>query len=750
MTYEYSGYLKRLLDAPDPAQTRALPGVVFASDDIAQWRLRDLPSDLEWQRIPASYQRTQTGVRLEGRFNDVHQIANIAVNDPSFWVALSSLDCTDDRFPIDVTQYPVAEITYRCTSPNALPSWQWVYPGGVHFDGLTPTQEWRTIARRVSYGGFPKQVDAIILRLYSTTKATESFEVESIRFRALTEAEAIACDTHLAALGNMRPPKRYPVLDDFLPFACSMDAASSKRLASMLGISLQEYWALAFEDIAKHYHNCIAIEKIDRFTEDEWREILGLAGPYGIKFFAIHDLPPDSSQAQAEGFVNRHIRPHAGSPSILAWALHHKPPESAFPDVLAARSLVEKVDPDHPCGLILRDPNAFPLLAPYLPIIGIEHFRSHVPWQLAQTVRTHLPLCGGQQMWVIAPGFVYATDTPEWHTCPEMRIMLNHALANGARGWLTFAYHNDPIWIRGSCQRTLTGPFLTFSDLWSELGQRAEHCGAFAPILLNARPAAEVAPWFGSQSTAHVNAQLPEGVEPAGVTQLSGDDYDLFCLVSNDVREMTTVLVDIASAGIRGRKPYDITDYVRTRQWVSMPPKRHLEMFPGQMHLILVAKPEVCNEWRDRIAARIIANDRRVLGFDLALVRAHNISTAEIEDLLNGVTPEGWPGGLERMQRARDALLNLLYSSPGIYKARSKIIEASAAVCACDGSLCRLLGRGKVEAARQAGFKILPLAREFTNLRLELRRGRGADILERCENLSRQAPALLSEIRALS
>jgi hypothetical protein len=750
MTYEYSGYLKRVLETPDPARSDALPGVVFTPDDISQWHLRDLASDLEWQHIPANFQRTPTGVRLEGRFNEVHQIGNIPVDDPSFWVALSSLECDDDRFPIDVAKYPVAEITYRCVTPNALPAWQWVYPGGVHFDGLMPTQDWRTIARRISHGGFPKQVDSIILRLYSTAKGTESFEVESIRFRALTEAEAAACERHQAALGNLHPPKHYPVLDDFFPFGCHMDAASSKRLASMLGVSLEEYWALAFEDIAKHYHNCVAIEKIDRFTEDEWREVLALAGAYGIKFFVIHDSFQGSSQAQAAEFIDTHIRPYVDSQAILAWALYHKPPEHAFPDVVSARLLVEQVDAHHPSGLILRDPNAFPLFAPYLPIIGVEHFRSHVPWQLAQTVRTHLPLCGGQQMWVIAPGFIYATDTPAWHSCPEMRMMLNHALANGVRGWFTFAYHNDPIWIRGSCQRTLTGPFLTFSDLWSELGQRVEHCSAFAPILLNARPVIEVAKWFTSKSIAHVNAQLPQGVEPASVTQLRGQDYDLFCVVSNDVREMTTVLLDIALAGIRGRNLYDITDYVRTRQWASMPPKRHLEMFPGQMHLILVAKPEVCNEWRDQIAARIIANDRLALSFDLALVRAHNISTSEIEDLLNDVTPDGWPGGLESMQRARDSLQNLLYSSPEIYKSRSKIIEASAAACACDGSLCRLLGRGKVETARQWGFKVIPLTREFTNLRLELRRGRGEAIFKQCEELARRAHALLSEIRALS
>jgi hypothetical protein len=94
--------------------------------------------------------------------------------------------------------------------------------------------------------------------------------------------------------------------------------------------------------------------------------------------------------------------------------------------------------------------------------------------------------------------------------------------------------------------------------------------------------------------------------------------------------------------------------------------------------------------------------------------------------------------------------LNLVYDSPAIYEARTKIIQASAAVCACDGSLCRLLARGKSDVARQWGFKVVPLAREFTNLRLELRRGRGAEILGQCQAVAARACEILAEIRALT
>ena len=102
------------------------------------------------------------------------------------------------------------------------------------------------------------------------------------------------------------------------------------------------------------------------------------------------------------------------------------------------------------------------------------------------------------------------------------------------------------------------------------------------------------------------------------------------------------------------------------------------------------------------------------------------------------------------MRKVRDDLLSLIYESPAIYESRSSLIEAIAAVCACDGSLCRLLGRGKSDLARQLGFKVIPLAREFTSLRLELRRGQGAGILPQCKDLAKRSLDLLAEIRAVS
>ncbi len=749
MDYTYSGRLRALLAEPDPAAVDVTDAVTFTASDLEHWRFKDLFSEREWRHCPMRLKASDEGLRIEGRFNDVRQIDNLTPDDPSFWVPLSSIDGGDPRFPVDLSRYPILEIRYRCTSANARPAWFVTYPGGTWFDWLPPTQDWRTVACSLQHFGFPTSVTNMVLRLYSVSRTTESMDVAWVRFRAATEKEGVACRTGEAVLDEQGPPPKYPILDEFMPFGCYMDAGSSKRLAAMLGISLTEYWTLVLEDIARHHHNTIALEGIDRLTQEEWGDLLKMATQYEVRFFAIHNIPLDSPFAYRREFVQTHIQPHIDSPAIFAWAIHDEPPEDGFQFMLEARSLVEDADPNHPLAVVSRNPNGHVLYGRHFAAAGIANYTSHEPWQAGEIVRAHLPNARGQQLWFVAPGFVYATDTPEWHSCPEMRLTINLALANGARGWFTFAYHNDPIWIRGSCQRSLTGPFLTFSDLWQELGQRVENFHSLSPLFLAARAGAPPEDWFVLRSVAHTNSQLPEGIGPTGLFRLAGDDFDLYSIVSNDIREMTTVNVDTSSPARSGLVAYDLADYTRTRRWEPMPDRRHLEMFPGQKHVILVAKPAVAEHWRATIAQRLIHSDRRALAFDLALARAYNLDTSDIEWRLSGIGDGGDPKALESIRHARDILLDIVYDAPSLYESNSEIVSISAAICACDGSLCRLLSQGKSEQARQMGFKVIPLAREMSHLRLELHMGKGREILEHCKALSRRTLETLHEIRGL-
>jgi len=752
MRYEYSGFLKTLLDAPDPTVRDSLEQIVITPEDLDQWQLIDNETDKEWQHIPARRERTQQGVQLQGNFEEVRRIDNLSKDDPSFWVPLSSIYWKDERFPIDLSRFPIVEITYRCHTPDARPAWLGHYPSAVYFDGLQPTREWRTIARRVQHCGFPEVFTGLTFRLYSTARRTESFELGELRFRAMSPREQKAFDKHQVVLAEQGPPKHYKLLEEFMPLGVFMKASSAKRLADMMEISFRDYWRLSFEDVARHHHNTVGIEDMEQLTQAEWRELLGLAENAGLRLVAMHDWPLDSFRRQGKALVAEHIAPYADAPALLAHTIQNEPPDHSFQAHLDARKLMEEADPNHPLAVIMRDPNSLPLFAPYFAASGISHFKSNSAWNMGQVVRSHYPLCGGQQFWVSAPTFVYATDTPEWYTCPEMRLMLNLAFSNGARGWFSFAYHNDPVWAGGNTQRSLTGPFLTFSDLWAELGHRMERYYAMAPLILNATPIQAPKDGFTVSWQVHPRSRLPEHIEPIRNYWLQGPDYQLLYIVSSDINEVTPVNVTVSEHLPAGTEVYDITDFTRSRHWEPMQRERHIESFPGQGHVLLLAEPHAAEKWRGLIVERMIENDRRQIALDLSVARRYDLAISDVQQIMQEIGT-GLSGGLDdlrKMQDARDRLLNALYGSQTLTAPRSKLVQASSIVCALDGALCRLLGKGKIDLAHEKGVEVIALTSELAQLRLKLRRGRGTEIDKPCLELVRRGQKLLAEIRALA
>ncbi|MDX9972761.1 MAG: hypothetical protein RBU21_07220 [FCB group bacterium] len=750
MNEEYSGYLKTLLREPNEAEREQAESIVFTSDDIAAWTTSDVASDLEWRDIPAQRTRTPDGVRLLGRFDDVRRIDSLSSDDPSFWVPLGTLGWNDPRFPIDLNRYPIVEITYRCTSENARPAWVWRYPGGLYLDYLPATRRWRTIIRRIPHFGFPNQVDSLVFRLYSASRSTETVEIQSIRFRAMTPTEAEATANNERHLLEEAKPKHYPLLDEFMPLGVYMNALSARRLAEMLGISIEEYWNFAFEDVATHRHNTIILEDVSGLSPVEWRELVALAASHALRLVPVFDLGRYETLEQQRQFVEERIKPYAESEAILAWSLYDEPPEHEFPNLLRLGRIVEEMDPNHPLVVITRHPSAYPLYAPFFAASGIDHYTSHAPWEFAEMVHSHAALARGQQFWMVAPAFVYATGTPEWSSCAEMRLMVNLTFANGARGWSVFAYHNDPMWIHGSCQRSLTGPFLTFSDLWAELGERMERFHALAPLLLQAEPARMPEQWYATSAPSSENLHLPEGLTATSSFRLRGPNYNLYFVVSNNVRGMASVNIKIPREIMHGLEIYDVFDFCQNRVWEPMNLERHLEMFPGQARVVLVAAPDVCAHYGEVLAKRLAEEDRRQLEIELKLARVYDLPLAEIEELLSCAGTGGPFQELNDLDRAQDMMVDLLYEHPTITPARTGITEASAIVCACDGALCRLLARGLHDEAREFGLKVVPLAREIAHLRIELRQGRADAVLPQCESLTKRAQRLLAEIRSLS
>lgn len=751
MGYAYCGYLKGLLDEPDASEREGLDHVEFTCEDIEQWAVSDADEEREWLHVSAHVQRDAEteSVLLTGSFEDVRSIDDLAVDDPRYWAPLTSIGVADVRFPVDVSRFPIVELTYRCPSSKGIPAWLWRYPGGERLDWLTSTKEWNTVVRCIPHFGFPSQVDGLTFRLYSTSRSTETLEIRAVRFRAMSRAEAGVLVREGGVHRDYGAPRHYPLLDDFLPLGVHMKANSAKHLAEMMEISFKDYFRLAFDDIARHHHNSVALEEMSQLSRTEWNEVLDLAEHFGLRILAMHDWPLDEVRERGHELVAEHVAPYVDSPALLGWSISSSPGEHHIDALLHMRGLIEQSDVHHPMTLQMKGPGSYPLLAPFFSAGGISHAKSHAPWSLGKVVNGHARLNLGQHFWATAAAFTDVTETPAWSTCPEMRLSMNLAFAHGARGWFVTSYHNDPIWVWGHCQRSLTGPFLTFSDLWSELGHRVERFSAMAPIILDSDYAKSPEHAVRVTWETHPRSKLPRDVSAIEWHTFQGADYELLYVVSNDTIEVTPVNIEVPKQTANDLELFDITDFVRVRSWTPMEHYRHIEMFPGQGQIMLIASQEVCGRWRDRISEVLVAGDRRQLTLDMDIAARYGLNLSEVERLLGDSAGSKPQNRILDTLAARDQLVDMLYETSTFAEPRSILVRVSAGICGCDGTLCRLIGMGKGGQARILGRKVLPLTQELISLRLQLLSGQGAKLRNRCVKLVENTHTLLMEIRGL-
>jgi len=291
MDYEYSGYLNNILPTPDPDARNKVDSFLFTTDDLSHWKTEDAEHSTEWKRVPGRKIQTEDGIKIEGNFNKVFAIDSLSEDDPRFWVPLTTLGLTDSRLPIDVNKYPIIEVTYRCTSPNAHPTWMWTYEGGSQLGALPKSQEWNTVVRHLQHFGFPSRIDDLIFRLYSPTRSVESFEIKSVLFRAMTSKEEKASKANMKSLESQKFHTPSPTLEEVMPLGVYMDYESSKRLADMLQITHDEYWDFVMEDLVSHDHNAIALSHIDNLSTSEWKGLLDRCSQNGIKLLPRHEYP---------------------------------------------------------------------------------------------------------------------------------------------------------------------------------------------------------------------------------------------------------------------------------------------------------------------------------------------------------------------------------------------------------------------------------------------------------------------------
>jgi len=754
--YIYRGLLGKMKEHPSLEKRNKCANITFFAEDLKKWSLEDDPGEQEWKGISVSRKVEDIDgekvFALTGDFRGVSRLNLLKeVEKPSFWVPLSTRSSSVPYFPIAQNKYPIVELTYRMQYGRCLPAWTWHYTTGQFFEFLNMDFKWITVARAWCFNTFPRKMENFALRLYSFTRTKETMYIHSIRFREPTEEESKLINNKEVLQINHDKPITYPVLDNFFPVGTYINANTAKNMAHLLKTDLSSYLDLLFEDISLHYHNIVFVEKFYDFLPGDQEVLFDISKKYDIKLIIPLEEENTKLELSKTSSVVKDkehtIKRYATGGNLFGWVIKENPSDEEFEAYLRLKKEIERIDEKHPVIYLTREANAFPLYASVSSVSGLTHWKTKTPWELGQLIKTHIKFVCGQQLWVVGPTFVSGSGAPDWNSAPGIRLMINLALSNGAQGWLSYTYHNVPLWAGGEFQRSLTGPFLTFSDVWQELGGRLGRFYALAPLVMSAKPSTppEFAPDI--QSGKHLRSRCPESIDILVNSWMKGDDFWIFYLVNQDTSEVTGVNVNFHSLLPDKYRIYDVTQFVRTYQWEELPQSFHREMFPGQGQVLLITTPEKYQYWRSVIAKRIFECIEQQVNIDAKMLKPYSPSVEKLIDEVEKLKENEFIDILPKMVEIRNQITNSMYTTEELYKVHGRLLEMGSILCACDGVLCRLLDEGKTGLIDKYKEEVLGAAGDLIKYRISIYEGEGKKILSAMEKLSKRLLVILQELR---
>ncbi len=754
--YIYKGLLSRIKEIPTPEEREKCASITFYPEDLMKWSIEDDPGEEEWKGIPVKRAieelEGEKVLRWTGDFSGLRRLNFLKdMEKPSFWVPLSTRTNTVPHFPISQNKYSIVEFSYRMQYGKCVPAWTWHYTTGQFFEYLDMDFKWTTVARAWCFNSFPRKMDNFALRLYSFTRTKETMYVRSIRFREPTEKEKNFLNKKdILQLSNEKPI-HYTLLDNFFPIGVYINANTARNMSHLFKTDLASYLDLLFEDISLHYHNVAFVEKFYDFLPGDQEVLFETSKKYNVKLIISleeENILLDPSKATSYFKEKEHtIKRYATEDNLFGWVIKENPSDVEADTYIQIKKKIEQIDEKHPVIYLTREANAFPLYTQFSSVAGLSHWKSKNPWELGQVIKTHMKFINEQHLWVIGPTFVFGSGAPIWNSAPEIRLMINLAISSGARGWLSYTYHNTPLWSGGECQRSLTGPFLTFSDVWQELGGRLGRFYSLASLVMSAKPSS--APDFRPdiQSRKHPRSRCPGNVDILMNTWMKGDNFWLLYIVNQDTSEVTGVNINFHSALPEQYRVYDATQFVRSYQWEELPPSLHREMFPGQGQIMLIATPEECQRWGEIIMGRIFNYIEQQIFIDIELLKPYLSSIDKIADKVRELGEKRSINALHKMVEIKNQVTNTIYSTEDLYKVRGKLFEVGAILCACDGVLCRLLSESKNSIVEKYKEEILQLAGEFIKCRMGVREGKGKKFLAPIGKLSERLSIILQELR---
>jgi len=468
---------------------------------------------------------------------------------------------------------------------------------------------------------------------------------------------------------------------------------------------------------------------------------------------------PDATREQCLTAMQAAVEQFGAHPALLAYWLVDEPQPSTAADYYWGKATLEELDPQHPALCTCNGLSSVAEFAPALPLLTIDYYPlGPVPkddkgaWAVGDCVRYAREL-GAKRVWVLPQVFGQSSWRPP--SPAEFGIQVFGSLAEGATGFLPYAYADRPTWHDAANEHGhLVDPYGNPSPVWEMMGRLGLLLRAAGPLLVGGErlPDDAVAARVSATIVSPVGRARPVAVARA------------FSNVAHGVRVVVVYNNTPAyrygfQVGMAGIRPADrVLDVFSLREFPFAGDAFTVLLPPGEGRLYAVGSTEALAGVRAEVAQRQLDLQADLLALELELARRMGTDVGPVERALTEARSAAgrgdWTAALAGAQTAFQALdeqhrANALYQP--VRAALDEVQQALGRVNATMGG--RITGQSEdfprdAPEVKARTEEMIALSDRFYRLRATLLREGPAGLQPEAESLRREVQRFEAGARA--
>lgn len=368
-----------------------------------------------------------------------------------------------------------------------------------------------------------------------------------------------------------------------------------------------------------------------------------------------------SSREKCREAMQTAVAQFGSHPALLGYWLVDEPQPATAADYYWGKATLEELDPHHPALCTCNGIPAVAEFAPTVPLLTIDYYPlGPVPkddkgaWAVGDAVRYARTL-GGQRLWVLPQVFGQNSWRPP--SPAELGIQIFGSLAEGATGFLPYAYADSPLWHNPAHEYGhLVDSFGNPSPNWELMRELGLYLRAAGPLLVGAQRLPDEAAGARVSATivSPVGRARPVAVARAFANQARG--VRVLVVYNNTPSYRYGFQV-----GVAGVKPEErALDLFALREFALPDGAFTVQLRPGEGRLYAVGPPEALGRVKAEVAGRQFGLQADLLGLEVRLAQRMGTDTAPVDRLLASARASAargeWPAALGAVRAAFAAL----------------------------------------------------------------------------------------------